>query len=1163
MALNSLSHKYNRKDVLYDLSSFFANFTQQERVVNVDKKKYEYIDTAYYLGKNKLFSIFEIHHHHISDARVGLTKQAVEIMKSRRDFTQRAIFFFVPKYSNTFRISLVTFDWANNKPNNPRRYSFLVGEGQKVHTAIKQLSNPVTNEEDLLKRFSIEVVNDTFYGEISKHFNELIKNVKHPTGVNDTEEGFKRLQNFSVRLIGRLVFCWFLKKKYRNNGTSLISDDLISSKAVKNCKGNYYHDILEPLFFETLNKECKDRIKKCKEGEYKDIPFLNGGLFNPDSDDRYELNDLYISKNYNTLKIENSWFESLFNVFELYNFTIDENTSTDIDLAVDPEMLGRIFENLLASINPETKESVRKATGSYYTPREVVDYMVTQSLKQYLYTKTDIDHTVIDSLFEFEPKVDKLTLTQKQRLYTVLSEIKVLDPAVGSGAFPMGILQKIMSIIHIIDETGDIYRSLPESNINISQNLTSKTLDYANKLTLIQKCIYGVDIQPMAIEICRLRFFLTLIVEEEADNPQALPNLNFNFTCANSLIGLDNNNTLELKQKRQSIIEEIERKKNHSLLKDRNIWNFSKEQKNQVKAITKEISKLEKEKDILSKQIEETNVNSFLNGEDYIAQLRAYRKEFFAASGTRKETLKKKFIDTQYAMLEALQANDWGNEKIIKLQLWKPFDNLSTEWFDPVWMFDVEDGFDIVIGNPPYIKEKGNKEVFQAVKKKSNFLSCFYQGKMDLFYFFFHLALNLLKNKGICTFITTNYYITATNATKLRTDFKQRACMLKLINFNEFKIFKSALGQHNIITLLQKTNIPSPKTICRTCITSRKGNAKYNDLNLIISWNDKETSYYSVPQSDLYETEQNYMRLTNDDNRPLNRILYKIKENHQLLGNICHINQGIVSGADSISNKHIKKYNIEAQKGDGIFVLDSNNIRDYKVIIKIQNNQDKELLVPFFKNSDISRFYTNNSCNKYILYLDKQKTDIANYNTINCHLQYFKKIIDVSSHNSPYLHRPRKQDIFTSSKIVVPQRSTTNTFGYNETEWYASADVYFITAPINNYKLKYILALLNSKLYYVWLYNKGKRKGDNLELYQTPLSEIPIKKIGIDIQQQFVAVVDKILAITQTKDYLSNSDKQSRVKAYQDGIDQMVYKLYGLTEEEIKIVEESQPKKKS
>ena len=414
---------------------------------------------------------------------------------------------------------------------------------------------------------------------------------------------------------------------------------------------------------------------------------------------------------------------------------------------------------------------------------------------------------------------------------------------------------------------------------------------------------------------------------------------------------------------------------------------------------------------------------------------------------------------------------------------------------------------------------------------------------MDLFYFFFHLALNLLKNKGQCAFITTNYYITALGAKYLRRDFKERAILKELINFNELKIFESALGQHNLITILQKGH--NPDVLCKLVNVNRKGFLD-NSFDNIVSGTDKETNYHLLKQSELYEGTENYIRIfKEDENSELSIILDKIKSNNDILGNICNINQGIITGCDVVTKKHIRKYNNNWKSNSGIFILTQ------KECETVKNLNEKQYLKPWFKNSNIRRYFTSKYTNEKLIYINKQNCNIEQLKDIKHHLEQFKQIIASSSVNAPYLHRPRKINIFINSKIVAPQRSKSNTFGYNECEWYASADVYFITEPKPEYQLKYILALLNSYLYYIWLYNKGKRKGENLELYQKPLSEIPIKKADENIQSKFVSVVDKILSITQTDDYLENQEKQNAVKEYEKQIDIMVYKLYDLTYEEI------------
>jgi len=275
--------------------------------------------------------------------------------------------------------------------------------------------------------------------------------------------------------------------------------------------------------------------------------------------------------------------------------------------------------------------------------------------------------------------------------------------------------------------------------------------------------------------------------------------------------------------------------------------------------------------------------------------------------------------------------------------------------------------------------------------------------------------------------------------------------------------------------------------------------------------------------------------------------------------NFCDINNGIHTEADYLSQRKFEQRNDKnAIVGDGIYVLDRGNENDIYWINQIEKSpKEREYLKPFYKNSDVGKYWTNTNTQKRVIYINKREDDIDDLPQIKKHLSRFKKIIDASSDNSPYLHRPKNKSIFIQPKIVTPHRSHTNTFGYNEISWYAASDVFFITTRDEGVQLKYILALLNSKLYYVWLYHKGKRKGETLELITTPLSEIPIKKMSMAKQKPFIDIVNQILAITKDADYLANPTKQAQAKEYERQIDQMVYQLYGLTPDEIAVVEES------
>ena len=752
---------YNRND----FKRFLQDFLTEDFIPNEEELYFNFKNIAkgYNLGEadDMDLSAFEFIVNSSHDPRVTITKEVVALMKKYGSKSNALVAFYYPN-SDQWRLSLITTDVEikNGKIlylySNPHRYSFLLGKDCKKHTPetmlfakgpIKQRSEngkELNYTQDLISRFSLEVVNKEFYAQIYRLFEQLVStDLKHPNASDNNQIK----EHFAVRLIGRLIFCWFLKKKTRKDHSSLIPEELLSLKALDGTT-SYYHDKLEPLFFETLNKKRDVRIEKCATGLFKNIPFLNGGLFEPHDDDCYELGEFDQSRYFNTLTIPNKWFHDLFEVFETYNFTIDENTSVDMDLSVDPEILGRIFENLLASINPETQQSARNMTGSFYTPREIVDYMVTTSLRTYLKDKTDLNDHILDELFDVT-KTPELTKQQKLDIFKSLTTLKALDPAVGSGAFPMGLLQKIMFILNEIDPDGNIYEE-----INLLPNTSLLQRNYGNKYKIIRDCIFGVDIQEMAIEIARLRFFLTLIVDEEADNPQPLPNLDFKFACANTLIPLP-----------------------------------------------------EAEDDLFSRA-------------NLIESLKNLRKEFFSTSAERKEQIKAEFrriqelmsFQTFNAKQTALfngEIEQYKKNKSVQLELndllsdtyWNPFINKSTPWFDPMWMFGVEDGFDIVIANPPYIALQANKGALGKMYKAYNFKT--FNSMGDIYCLFYEKGMDLLKQGGILTYITSNKWMRAGYGEELRL-FLSKYQPLYLIDLGA-GVFENATVDTNILVMKKGT----------------------------------------------------------------------------------------------------------------------------------------------------------------------------------------------------------------------------------------------------------------------------------------------------------------------------------------------------------------------
>lgn len=996
-----------------------------------------------------------------------------------------------------------------------RRYSFLVGAHEKSHTAQTRLV-PIMQETErnptlaqLEEAFNIEKVTKEFFEKYRDLFirtkAELDKAVAaSPKAQANLAANGVDTVNLAKKLLGQIVFLYYLQKKgwfgvprdgEWGDGSKQFLRELFSGK--HGVYHNFFNDILEPLFYEAL------RIDRSHDDHYYSrfncrIPFLNGGLFDPMGGydwvraDILLANDLF--SNQNKTK-EGDTGDGILDIFDRYNFTVREDEPLEKEVAIDPELLGKAYEKFNA-IRPDNyaefvqalssgkkgqESKFNKQYGVYYTPREIVHYMCQQSLIHYLTTalagavsqeeltllieqgedwrENDARVTQEGRETRDYPWLAPATVRQHATLIDEkLATITVCDPAVGSGAFPVGMMSEIVRA----RQTLTTYLPTPDSRT-----------PYAFKRACIEHSLYGVDIDPGAVEIAKLRLWLSLIVEEEDIRQiKPLPNLDYKIVCGNSLIGFpDSYQTM----------------------------------------IGQEIS------DLIHQHLNETNV-------------------------TRKNELKEA-ID---AKIESRYAN---SQRTFGYAVNFDFRTVFAE------VFQQNGGFDVVIANPPYVGEKNNKETFDKIRKGN--LKNYYQGQMDLFYFFFHLSLNLARQEAVIAFITTNYYPTATGARKLRQDIKNRATIKSLINFSELKLFESALGQHNLITILSKSS--NKKALAQAIVTKRNGLATSGILQKILSGADIETDYYNLLQNQLFDGSEYYIRLTGNsfsNGTPLITALNKLKDQGTLLDSICNINVGLYTGADKVSTNYIEKYSLKLKKNEGIFVITKEELENLNF-----SNLELTKVVPFYKNSDIQRWRTLEIPSLFLInisYPDNKDINFKEYPNIFKHIAKYEKILRNRKSNDNGLRAviaagywwtfTIRQIDFGKPKIVVPQRNKENTFGYNEVPWYASADVYFITEKDTSISLKYVLAVLNSRLYYLWLYHRGKRKGESLELYRQPLSEIPIKKISRSEQKPFIDLVNLILAAKQT-------NLQADISEWEAEIDRLVYALYGLTPAEIAIVE--------
>ncbi len=1061
----------------------------------------------------------------VQSKRVGLRNLVAKLIDEYQNHGVLAVFDNgSTEYRFTFaaKETKVTREGIEKTETDSKRYTYILGETETCKTAAEQFiklseKGSTISLSDLQEAFSVEKLSKQFFNEYKEQYTYFISYLESQPKILKSvfADDEKRMRDFVKLLLGRLVFLQFVQKKrwlgVPSKNTDWSSGDvkfLVNTYKAFSKKEKYYSEFLEELFFECLNSPNRKNELFSITGTK--VPFLNGGLFENDNPKTKSIN------------FPTSYFDGLFDFFGRYNFTIDENDPTEKEVGIDPEMLGSIFENLLED---------NKDKGAFYTPKEIVHYMCQESLIEYLCTKinTQNDEKVTTSIRNLitKRKIDGDGTELIKPIATALREVKICDPAIGSGAFPMGML---MEIFHCVFElyNADSKIVSKEWNLNGWQANVVKS-------NIIQNSIYGVDIEKGAVDIARLRFWLSLVVDEE--EPKALPNLDYKIVVGNSLVSKLGDDIIDIDwevkantEAAKKLQQEIQNNLNKLLKTQKLFFDFNGKKEN----LKEEIRNLKI--DVLISQLQ-LDKYKYGNNSAQIGSLFEMTAKERATSEDRENKL-------------------LGFEKTIReLQKLKSKTDQPLNFFD--WKLDFPEvlnelinsnaGFDIVIANPPYVGVKGNQKIFDAIKQSN--LSKFLKGRSELFYFFIHQAIILGKKDCVNTFITTNYYITASDANVLRKSLKEETTIVKLLNFNEMKLFPSAQGQHNMITIFKKGL--SKDSIVKSFITKYKGFPKDNVLPFIFDFSDSNTNYFTTTHSEVFEGANHYMRIEGKSGSSESlKGVYKAINCKQTLGDICFVRQGLRTGIDKITDSHIAKFNYTGKKGEGVFILTETELKEKGI-----SKKDK-LIRPLFKNSDVSKYVTGEINNKYLIYTDNSITLSKlknNHKAIYDHLKKYKDlIIQIRNQNNEdtstwfLLDRPREEWIFEGDKIVAPQRSKTNTFGFNSISWYSSADVYYIKTKMKEYDLKYILSLLNSRLFLIWLLYKGKRKGEMLELYQQPLSEIPIKEVSKEIQSKLSSFAAKIILLKSQDRDTTDLEKQ---------IDNIVYKIYELTYDEVKEID--------
>lgn len=1030
--------------------------------------------------------------------------------------------------SKTTTLDEDTFEVVNIE-TAPKRFTYLLGNDEPCRTPAARLAKIRDNKEEIdLKTielaFSVESLSKDFFKKYKEHYEKFTSyllsteladstraNFEIETIANEAaqEKADKPVRDFIKTLLGRLVFLHFLQKKrwlscskdsrQWTDGDAQFLENY-KQMAIDVDEADLFHSkYLCPLFFEALNQE--DRSNDLFELTNTRIPYLNGGLFEEDADE------------YRDIDFPIHYFTELLDFFGEYNFTIDENDPEDHEVGIDPEMLGMIFENLLED---------NKEKGTYYTPKAIVSYMSRQSLLHYLQThlgeNDELEKLLQEKDASNHQKEDSFVNQNREKIIKLLNDVTVCDPAIGSGAFPIGMLHEILWTMLTL---------LPEAE-NTSQKRA------ALKRQIIQNSIHGVDIDPGAIEIARLRFWLALVVDE--DDPRPLPNLDYKIHRADSLIEYIRGEAVNLgtdtptdATTKQAVNALIEAKKSLFTAQKR------QEKRDAWFALYLALAHLAQAEFMWLR-----NKEGLFGSGEKAAQLDYCMKEF-SQWISQIESIKNKRVHLQDTLLDRLKK--WFDDSTKPTFLW----NLH---FGGAM---AEGGFDIVIANPPYIGEDENKDLFQAIR--TGHLAQYYRGKMDVFYFFIHLATDrLLKKKGVCYFITTSYFVTADGAIKLRKSLQEKASILELINFNELKIFKSAKGQHNLLYGISN-DLPL-NSFVKLATTYKEGQSTEAIVSQILNRKCPESVFSSRKQSSLFHGPNKYIQLATRSNsgekQPLLQSILEKADEHRVLNDISKLNQGLVSGCDKVSKKAILKHQLlEGLVNYPIFIFDTSKKIDHDIVSAF-SEEEKSFLRPFYKNSDIDNFITSTTTTKLVLYIDRSVIDIDSLDNIKNHLLKFKDILEqrreVKNGRMLWfqLQWPRTETLFTEPSIVIPYRAPRSIAAISSPPWFCRSDCYLVNTTED--EMFFLIAVLNSNFTSYWLGERGKKKGKTLELFPAALKQLPIPNSTKTDKFNLTRLAKKCRISATNKNILTY--KSSKIE-----IDEIVYRLFDLTPEEIELIE--------
>ncbi|WP_282196576.1 Eco57I restriction-modification methylase domain-containing protein [Alistipes finegoldii] len=1038
------------------------------------------------------------------NVHIGRNRKSLREIAARyvdQSLIHGALVFYYSNHQDDYRLTYIAKQSFFNengelikKETAPKRYTFLLGINEPCTTAASRILELIdkNNSEsvtlaDITEAFSVERLNKEFFSEYKKHYQTFLATLSDE----------KQNRDYVKKLLGRLVFLQFLQKKGwmgvpATNSTWEGGNRNYLQDLIKKYKGNsrLLSDILEPLFFNTLNTERPNDLAPSILGENIRIPYLNGGLFEPDAIDQLQIDFSY------------ELFANLVEFFGQYNFTIDENDPEDSEIGIDPEMLGHIFENLLED---------NKDKGAFYTPKEIVQYMCRQSIIQYLKTYEPHEEYAEAITLLINSGIVNPVLQNKEiarRITNLLEKVKVCDPAIGSGAFPMGIMSVLFHARHALQAFADRKGDWNAAEV---------------KRDIIQNNIYGVDIEQGAVDIARLRFWLALVVDEKT--PQPLPNLDYKIMCGNSQIY-----RYRIDVPIETVFEEYNLAGREKARKDKTEWTD----------LT-----LESYRALVSSYTEEHEDKKTLR--DKILEIKNYFKTTLAKGDIRKrKAIEAKIVEYEsiplfgsrkanedpqgYALAkrQLQQAKSKENE-ILNNAKYKD----SVEWrFEyPQLLDDKGDfiGFDIIIANPPYIKEGRMSKVYFEPYKDSPY----YQGKMDIWYLFACNSLDLLNSNGILCFIATNNWVTSFGARKLRNKVIKETCICNLVDFGAVMMFESASIQ-TMIMIFQKDRVTNDYTFDYRKMTANKATEK--DAIAVLTKNATNAEYYTpiVRRETLVDKPFSFSRNGN--------ILEQIAN----VDNCIYLNnkelaQGIVFPQDTLNKRNQEKLGNDFIVGAGIYCLTTDEL----TALNLSSNEEK-LIKPYYTTDQIKQYYVDPQNTKWIIYTDssyKKENSLNDFPHIKTHLDKYKSIF--TSDNKPYgLHRAREKRFFIGEKVIAVRKCPLKPiFAYSDGIEYVSATFYIIKTDRVN--LKYLTGLLNSQLIKYWLKNKGKMQGSNYQLDKEPLQQIPIAVPSAETQNLIAILIDHIRLLLGSNERAYDHTPNSFIaRQFESLINGCVYEIY-------------------